>query len=99
MEKLERAFQQQEQRQGVIIRASQEQLRALSQRAMSAGRKGRQSSRGPISLRNLSPSYSNQFGQFFEASPEDHMQLQDMDVFVNYAEIKQVIQKSTAYQH
>ncbi|GLT77852.1 hypothetical protein SLA2020_494070 [Shorea laevis] len=86
IDQLERAFEQQEQRQGVIIKASQEQLRALSQRAMSASRK---SSRGPISLKSLSPSYSNQYGKFIEASPEDHRQLQDMDVFVNYAEIKQ----------
>ncbi|KAF5466112.1 hypothetical protein F2P56_016067 [Juglans regia] len=89
-DRLERFFDQQEQREGVIIRASQEKLRALSQHAMSAGQRpwGRRSSGGPISLKSERPSYSNQFGQFFEACPEEHRQLQEMDVLVNYAEIK-----------
>ena len=89
-DRLERFFDQQEQREGVIIRASQEKLRALSQHAMSAGQRpwGRRSSGGPISLKSQRSSYSNQFGQFFEACPEEHRQLQEMDVLVNYAEIK-----------
>ena len=68
---------------------------ALSQHAMSSSRRGR-SSEGPISLQRQRPSYSNQFGRFFEASPEKHRQLQDMDVLVNYAEIKRVLHISIA---
>lgn len=61
---------------------------------MSAGQRGRRSSVSPISLKGQRPSYTNQFGQFFEACPEEHRQLQEMDVLVNYAEIKRVRQKT-----
>lgn len=87
---LERFFDEQEQRDGVIVRASQEQLRALSRHAMSTGgRRGRGSSGGPISLKSQRPIYSNQYGKHYEACPEEHRQLQEMDVFVSCTDIKQ----------
>lgn len=88
-------FRQQKDNDGHIVKASQEKIMALSQHAMSSSRRGR-SSGGPISLQRQRPLYSNQFGRFFEASPEEHRQLKDMDVLVDYAEIKRVLHISIA---
>ncbi|KAK3040554.1 hypothetical protein RJ639_029000 [Escallonia herrerae] len=84
-DRLDRLFGQQ--RRGVIVRASQEQIKALSQHASSS--RGRGESRGPFSLFNEQPIYSNEFGQFFEASPNDHEQLKDLDVSVAFMSINQ----------
>ncbi|KAK3042187.1 hypothetical protein RJ639_001307 [Escallonia herrerae] len=84
-DRLDRLFGQQ--RRGVIVRASQEQIKALSQHASSS--RGRGESRGPFNLFNERPIYSNKFGQFFEASPNDHEQLKDLDVSVAFMSINQ----------
>ncbi|KAM3755014.1 hypothetical protein ACB098_02G007100 [Castanea mollissima] len=84
---LQNFFRQQKGNGGQIVKASQEKIIALSQHAMSSSRRGR-SSGGPISLQRQRLLYSNQFGRFFEASPEEHRQLQGMDVLVHYVEIK-----------
>ncbi|KAK2980624.1 hypothetical protein RJ640_011432, partial [Escallonia rubra] len=84
-DRLDRLFGQQ--RRGVIVRASQEQIKALSQHASSS--RGRGESRGPFNLFNERPIYSNEFGQFFEASPNDHEQLKDLDVSVAFMSINQ----------
>ncbi|KAM3707204.1 hypothetical protein ACJW31_02G006600 [Castanea mollissima] len=84
---LQNFFRQQKGNDGQIVKASQEKIIALSQHAMSSSRRGR-SSGGPISLQRQRLLYSNQFGRFFEASPEEHRQLQGMDVLVHYVEIK-----------
>nr|POE69024.1 vicilin-like antimicrobial peptides 2-2 [Quercus suber] len=88
-DQLQNFFRQQMDNDGQIVKASKEKIMALSQHAMSSSRRGR-SSGGPISLQRQRPLYSNQFGRFFEASPEEHRQLQDMDVLVDYAEIKRM---------
>ncbi|KAM4115879.1 hypothetical protein ACJW30_02G007100 [Castanea mollissima] len=75
---LQNFFRQQKGNDGQIVKASQEKIIALSQNAMSSSRRGR-SSGGPISLQRQRLLYSNQFGRFFEASPEEHRQLQGMD--------------------
>ncbi|KAL9161635.1 hypothetical protein ABFS82_07G034500 [Erythranthe guttata] len=82
-EKLQRLFGQQSK--GVIIKASKEQIRALSQESESSprGRREKESSSwGPIDLLNERPVFSNEFGQYFEASPNHYQQLRDLDVSV-----------------
>lgn len=89
-QKLERLFGQQSK--GVIIKASKEQIRALSQESESeSSSRGRteEQSWAPFNLLNK-PSFSNEFGQFFEASPHDYQQLKDMDVSVKFININKV---------
>lgn len=77
------------QRQAIVMKASQQQLKALSWHASSNMEviNGEPKIR-PIKIARESPPYSNAFGKFFEANPEKFKQLQDMDVFVS---LKQVI--------
>ncbi|KAJ7980006.1 Vicilin-like protein [Quillaja saponaria] len=67
-------------RQGEIIRASEEQIRALSQQASSTSRReGRPTEFSrPINLRSLKTYYSNEFGQFFEVWPEEFAQFREL---------------------
>ncbi|XP_012832344.1 PREDICTED: vicilin-like antimicrobial peptides 2-1 [Erythranthe guttata] len=90
-EKLQRLFGQQSK--GVIIKASKEQIRALSQESESSprGRREKESSSwGPIDLLNERPVFSNEFGQYFEASPNHYQQLRDLDVSVLLVNITKV---------
>ncbi|XP_056170713.1 vicilin Jug r 2.0101 [Syzygium oleosum] len=73
---------------GVIIRASEEQLRALSEHRGRSNKKGH-GSKGPFNLLGQKPIYSNEFGRFFQASPEKFKQLQDLGVSVTFAEVNQ----------
>lgn len=86
------------QRPDFIKRASQEQLQALTQHASSPRRKGGRQTTGPISLHSLSPTYSNNYGKFYEATPEDNKQLEEMDVLVSWTDLKQV-KKKTKIKH
>lgn len=81
-DQLEKLFGQQ--RQGVILKAPPQKLKALSQRVSRSMQKGQ----GPINLLNQQPSYSNRYGNWLEASPNDYEQLQDMDVSVAHVETK-----------
>ncbi|KAI4317872.1 hypothetical protein L6164_025703 [Bauhinia variegata] len=78
--------QSQGQNQGVIVRASMEQIRQLIQRAQSSQQVG-QSQSGPFNLRNLQNSYTNNYGRFWEARPEQLPQLQNMDVSITLTEL------------
>lgn len=94
-DRLERIFKQKgEKTRGKIIRASQEQLRALSQRATSV-RRGSRGTRAPIKLESQTPLYSNQYGQMFEACPDEFPQLRRTDVAASIVNIKQVLKKKT----
>ncbi|KAF9622586.1 hypothetical protein IFM89_032485 [Coptis chinensis] len=93
-ERLDKVFRQQ--RQGEIVEASQEQIRALSRDASSSqegghiwSRRGSRSSRGPYNLLNKRPTHSNEFGQLHEVDGNDYSQLQDLDVAVTFHNIKQ----------
>ncbi|KAL2509006.1 vicilin-like antimicrobial peptides 2-2 [Forsythia ovata] len=81
-DKLENLFRQR--KKGVIITASREQIRALTQQ--SGSEKGE--SWGPFNLLKKLPLFSNQFGQLFEVSPNDYEQLKDLDLSVSYMNIK-----------
>ncbi|PQQ11126.1 vicilin GC72-A [Prunus yedoensis var. nudiflora] len=68
-EQLERAFGQQS-RQGIVMRASKEQLRALSEQGSSASCKAI-GSKSIINLPTQKPVHSDNYGKFYEARPED----------------------------
>nr|6KM8_A Chain A, 7S globulin [Momordica charantia] len=87
-DRLERVFKQHSERRGKIIKGSQEQLKALSQRATSV-RKGGRGTRALIKLENQTPVYSNQYGQMFEACPDEFPQLQRTNVAAAIVDIKQ----------
>lgn len=74
------------------MRASKEQIEALSRHA-STQQRGRESSR-LFNLLQQKPVDSNRYGRIFEAKPEEFDQLKDVNVFVNYFELKQVYQKT-----
>ncbi|KAL5541526.1 hypothetical protein UlMin_009236 [Ulmus minor] len=86
-EKRQEQWQGERQQSGFIKRASQEQLRALSQEATSPRRRGGREA--PICLQNQRPLYSNNFGKLYEVNPERNQQLKDIDVLVNWVDIKQ----------
>jgi mannose-6-phosphate isomerase-like protein (cupin superfamily) len=88
-EKLESFFGQQSQ--GVIIKVSKEQIQALSKEESNS----KTSSKGkiekkwnPINLEEQPPLFCSRFGQYFEATPNDHDQLKDLDVAVGFLNIK-----------
>ncbi|CAA0823072.1 cupin family protein [Striga hermonthica] len=86
-ERLEKLFGQQ--KQGVIIKASKEQIRSLSQESESTGGTSELGSWGrPFSLLHQQPLFSSNYGQYFEASPINHRQLKDLDVSVGFMHIK-----------
>ncbi|PQQ16920.1 sucrose-binding protein-like [Prunus yedoensis var. nudiflora] len=93
MNKLERLFGQQ--RQGSITRASEEQIKKLSQQHDQGGSEGfwpfhgGQSSSDAFNLFSKHPSQANKFGRLFEADFNDFKQLQDLDLLVSFANITQ----------
>ncbi|AES80363.1 putative rmlC-like jelly roll protein [Medicago truncatula] len=80
---------QQSQEANVIVKVSREQIEELSKNAKSSSRRSESSESEPINLRNQKPIYSNKFGNFFEITPEKNPQLKDLDILVNYAEIRE----------
>ncbi|KAF8016754.1 hypothetical protein BT93_H2088 [Corymbia citriodora subsp. variegata] len=85
-DQIERLFGRQ--RRGVMIRASEEQRQALSERRGWSKKKGH-GSKGPFNLLGQKPTYSNEFGRFFQASPDEFKQLRDMGISVTFAEVYQ----------
>ncbi|MCD7447552.1 hypothetical protein HAX54_031581 [Datura stramonium] len=77
-DRLERLFGQQ--KRGIIIKASEEQIRAISQHVS-------HSTGGPFNVLNQRPLIGNRFGQYFEAAPERFQQLRDLDVAVGIMNI------------
>lgn len=93
-------------RKGFIIKASQEQIRALSQeqqqeagsgegpysqpgQGQEQGREG-ESNRGPFNVLQQQPLFSNEYGQFFEATPDTNEQLKHLDFSVAFMNIHKV---------
>lgn len=105
---------------GFIIKASQEQIRALSQdqqqeagsgegpysqpgqgqgqgpgqgqgqgQEQGQGREG-ESNRGPFNVLQQQPLFSNEYGQFFEATPDTNEQLKHLDFSVAFMNIHKV---------
>lgn len=86
-EQLEKLFKRQ--KEGAIVKARQEQVRALARHRMSTREFGQ--SRFPYNLLNEYPQFSNNHGAFFEVSPNEYPLLEDLDVSVAYCDINQVI--------
>ncbi|XP_043693278.1 vicilin-like antimicrobial peptides 2-1 [Telopea speciosissima] len=87
-----------QQREGVIIRATHDQIKELTRHASGSesrhwpiGRGSGHESRGPYNLFNRKShiSYSNNYGQSYEVRPEDYRELQNMDVSVCITNISQ----------
>ncbi|CAL5205273.1 unnamed protein product [Lathyrus oleraceus] len=80
---------QQSQEKNVIVKVSKKQIEELSKNAKSSSKKSVSSRSEPFNLRSSDPIYSNKYGKFFEITPKKNPQLQDLDIFVNYVEIKE----------
>ncbi|KAL5702233.1 hypothetical protein ACHQM5_027474 [Ranunculus cassubicifolius] len=79
--------------QGVFVKASQQQIRAMSRGSSGMipipwpfGRGGGES-QYTYNLLNQSPIQSSRYGQLYEANPNDFRQFQDLDVAVSFANI------------
>ncbi|KAH1190986.1 Beta-conglycinin, beta chain [Glycine max] len=82
--------EEQRQQEGVIVELSKEQIRQLSRRAKSSSRKTISSEDEPFNLRSRNPIYSNNFGKFFEITPEKNPQLRDLDIFLSSVDINEI---------
>ncbi|KAI5403144.1 hypothetical protein KIW84_050649 [Lathyrus oleraceus] len=80
---------QQSQEKNVIVKVSKKQIEELSKNAKSSSKKSVSSRSEPFNLKSSDPIYSNKYGKFFEITPKKNPQLQDLDIFVNYVEIKE----------
>ncbi|XP_057425448.1 provicilin-like [Lotus japonicus] len=80
---------EQSQEQGVIVKASQDQIQQLSRHAKSSSRKRSSSKSEPFNLRSSKPISSNKFGKLFEITPEKNQQLRDLDILLSEAQIKE----------
>ncbi|KAK9756205.1 hypothetical protein RND81_01G080700 [Saponaria officinalis] len=89
-ERVQRIFSQQ--REGVIIRASKEQIRALTHDKSSHWPFGGKSSKdfSPVNLLRQRPKESNEFGKLFEIDISENKVLQDLGISVSFANITQV---------
>ena len=93
-DRLERLFGKRGQDKGVIVRATEEQIRELRHQASSEGGHGPHwplppfgESHGPYSLLDQRPSIGNQHGQLYEADARSFRDLADHDVSVSFANI------------
>ncbi|KAK4482286.1 hypothetical protein RD792_009438 [Penstemon davidsonii] len=83
-DRLQRLFGQQ--KQGGILKASQEQIRAMSHR-QEEGRGGE--SKGTFNIYSQRRTHSNQYGQLYVVDPSRHRQLQDLDIGICLVNITQ----------
>ncbi|KAG9155689.1 hypothetical protein Leryth_003957 [Lithospermum erythrorhizon] len=82
---LERIFGGEQKEEGMIIKASQEQVKALSQHEEGGVwpfRGGE--SKGTTNIFKQRPSSSNQYGQLYEVSADDLRGLEDLDIQVSF---------------
>ncbi|XP_015086552.1 vicilin GC72-A-like [Solanum pennellii] len=86
-DRLERLFGQH--KEGIIIKASEEQIRAISEHASRSTQQTRGRTQGPFNLLKERPVFESRFGQFFEARPERYEQLRDLDAAVGFMNINQ----------
>ncbi|CAI9774335.1 unnamed protein product [Fraxinus pennsylvanica] len=77
------------QRQGAILKASEEQIRAMSREEGGIWPFGGQTKASVINILEQRPSQSNQYGKLYEVDSSQHRQLQDHDVSISLANITQ----------
>ncbi|KAL3849885.1 hypothetical protein ACJIZ3_011767 [Penstemon smallii] len=86
-DRLQRLFGQQ--KQGVIIKASEEQIRALSRHEEGGIWPFGGESKGTFNLYKQRSTQSNQYGQLYEVDSSQFRQLRDLDIAVSLANITQ----------
>ncbi|KAJ8547543.1 hypothetical protein K7X08_011129 [Anisodus acutangulus] len=84
-DRLQRLFGQQ--REGVIIRASEEQIRQMSQHEEGGIWPFGGESKGSVNIFKQRPSQSNQYGQFYEVDESHYRQLEDLDISLSFGNI------------
>ncbi|KAI3460900.1 hypothetical protein Pfo_017563 [Paulownia fortunei] len=84
-DRLKRLFGQQ--KQGVILKASQEQIRAMSHHEEGGIWPFGGESKGTFNLYQQRPTHSNQYGQLYEVDSSHYRQLRDLDIAVSLANI------------
>jgi len=97
-DRLERLFGKRGQDKGVIVRATEEQIRELQRHASEGGHGphwslppfGESHVHGPYSLLDQRPSIGNQHGQLYEADARSFHDLADHDVSVSFTNITAV---------
>ncbi|KAK2973725.1 hypothetical protein RJ640_019725 [Escallonia rubra] len=99
-DRLQRLFGQQ--KKGIVIKASEEQIRALSHEGGGGGGGGwpfaaGESSKGPFNLFKKRPTKSNNYGRLHEVDAQDYRQLEDLDVSVAFANITQGAMETPFY--
>lgn len=85
---MQRLFGQQ--KQGVILKASQEQIRAMSHHEEGGIWPFGGESKGTHNLYEQRPTHSNQYGQLYEVDSSQYRQLRDLDIAISLANITQV---------
>ncbi|XP_073526088.1 uncharacterized protein [Phyllobates terribilis] len=90
-DRLEKFFRKQDQ--GIVKKASREQIRALSQKseegAWPFGGAGARTSNGPFNLFRQRPLHNNEFGKLIEVDSDDFKQLRDLNLRITFANITQ----------
>jgi len=76
---------------GVFVKISKDRLEELTKDAKQLSLKeGKRSRLGPFNLRELQPCYSNEYGQFTEASPREFRSLSDLAVSITLTQLNKV---------
>ncbi|KAL7126632.1 hypothetical protein ABFS83_14G201200 [Erythranthe nasuta] len=86
-DRLQRLFGQQ--KQGVIIKASEEQVRAMSHHEEGGIWPFGGESKGTFNLYDQRPIHSNEYGQLFKVDSSQFRQLRDLDIAISLANITQ----------
>ncbi|MCL7042585.1 hypothetical protein MKW94_026608 [Papaver nudicaule] len=85
-DQIKRLFGQQNK--GMMIKASEEQIKAISKHASETHQKREEKlSSGPFNLLQKSPVHSNRYGKLFQIDGNDYKQLQDLDMSVTFTNI------------
>lgn len=90
-DRVQRAFSQQNK--GIIIKASEQQIQAMSQDDEDGmfGFPLLRRSKRVFNLLSKDPSISNRYGRFHEVDANEFQQLQDLDVGVSFTNITKVL--------
>lgn len=85
-----------QQREGIIVKASEEQIRAMSQH-QEGGVWPFGESRGTTNLFQKRPEHSNQYGEVREVTANDYTQLEDLGVAVSFVNITKGAMQTPMY--
>ncbi|XP_059310578.1 vicilin Car i 2.0101-like [Lycium ferocissimum] len=86
-DRLESLFGQQ--KQGIVIKASEEQIRAISEHTSHSTKQTKAETKGPVNILKDRAIISSRFGQLFVASSERFEQLRDLNTAVAFMNINQ----------